>query len=69
MKILTVLGARPQFIKASVVSHAIAATSGLAEVLVHTGQHCDTNMSDAFFAELGIPQVDHNLVAWGKHTN
>ena len=53
-KILTVLGARPQFIKASVVSHAIAATPGLTEVLVHTGQHFDANMSDVFFAELGM---------------
>lgn len=52
-KILTVLGARPQFIKASVVSHAIAATPGLTEVLIHTGQHFDANMSDVFFTELG----------------
>ena len=67
-KILTVLGARPQFIKASVVSHAIAQTSGLAEVLVHTGQHFDANMSDVFFDELGMNKPDHLLgVHGGTH--
>ena len=60
-KIVTVLGARPQFIKASVVSHAIAQMPGLIEVLVHTGQHFDTNMSDVFFTELGMPKPDHFL--------
>lgn len=67
-KILTVLGARPQFIKASVVSHAIAATPGLTEVLVHTGQHFDANMSDVFFAELGIAKPDYFLnIHGGSH--
>lgn len=60
-KILTVLGARPQFIKASVVSHAIRQTSGLKEVIVHTGQHFDTNMSDVFFTELDMPKPDYFL--------
>lgn len=60
-KIVTVLGARPQFIKASVVSHAIAQTTGLSEVLVHTGQHFDANMSDIFFAELGMSKPDYLL--------
>lgn len=60
-KILTVLGARPQFIKASVVSHAIAQSSGLREVLVHTGQHFDTNMSDIFFSQLGMARPDYFL--------
>lgn len=60
-KIVTVLGARPQFIKASVVSHAIAQSSDLSEVLVHTGQHFDANMSDVFFAELGMPKPNHFL--------
>lgn len=54
MKVLTVIGARPQFIKASVVSHAIAHTGGFSEVVVHTGQHFDANMSDVFFSELGM---------------
>ncbi len=67
-KILTVLGARPQFIKASAVSHAISQTSGLAEVIVHTGQHFDTNMSDVFFAELGVNKPDYYLnIHGGTH--
>jgi UDP-GlcNAc3NAcA epimerase len=65
MKIVTVVGARPQFIKASVVARAIRAASagGAAarEVLVHTGQHFDENMSEVFFAELGLPAPDHHL--------
>lgn len=61
MKIATILGARPQFIKASVVSHAIAQTPGMQEVLVHTGQHFDANMSDVFFAELDMKKPDHFL--------
>lgn len=65
-KILTVLGARPQFIKASVVSHAIAQTGGaLQEVMVHTGQHFDANMSDVFFAELGLSQPAYALDVHG----
>ncbi|WP_293224581.1 non-hydrolyzing UDP-N-acetylglucosamine 2-epimerase [Ottowia sp.] len=67
-KILTVLGARPQFIKASVVSHAIAQTDGLSEVLVHTGQHFDANMSDVFFVELGMAKPDYFLdIHGGSH--
>lgn len=60
-KIVTVLGARPQFIKASVVSHAITQQPGLNEVLVHTGQHFDANMSDVFFDELGMNKPDYFL--------
>ncbi|WP_338880501.1 UDP-N-acetylglucosamine 2-epimerase (non-hydrolyzing) [Achromobacter veterisilvae] len=60
-KILTVLGARPQFIKASVVSAAIAADTRLREVVVHTGQHFDSNMSDVFFDELGMEKPAHQL--------
>ena len=67
-KILTVLGARPQFIKASVVSRAIARTPGLNEVVVHTGQHFDTNMSDVFFAELGMTKPAYFLnIHGGTH--
>ncbi|WP_431777434.1 non-hydrolyzing UDP-N-acetylglucosamine 2-epimerase [Ottowia caeni] len=67
-KIVTVLGARPQFIKASVVSHAIAQTPGLTEVVVHTGQHFDANMSDVFFAELGMSKPDYFLnIHGGTH--
>src|SRR4051812_24732413 len=68
MKIVTVLGARPQFIKAATVSREIAARSGISEVIVHTGQHYDPNMSDVFFEELEIPQPDHHLgIGGGPH--
>ncbi|PKO62223.1 MAG: UDP-N-acetylglucosamine 2-epimerase (non-hydrolyzing), partial [Betaproteobacteria bacterium HGW-Betaproteobacteria-18] len=67
-KILTVLGARPQFIKASVVSHAIAQSDQLREVLVHTGQHFDANMSDVFFTELGMATPAYALdIHGGTH--
>lgn len=61
LKILTVVGARPQFIKAACVSRAIANRSHITEVIVHTGQHFDENMSDIFFKEMGIPQPTYNL--------
>ena len=61
MKILTVVGARPQFIKASVVSKQILAHPGLTEVMVHTGQHFDANMSQVFFEQLKIPKPDYRL--------
>lgn len=61
MKILTVLGARPQFIKASVVSNFISTCAGVEEVVVHTGQHFDANMSDVFFDELGMNRPAHFL--------
>ena len=67
-KILTVLGARPQFIKASVVSHAIGQTTGMREVLVHTGQQWDANMCDVFFAELGMAKPDYFLDIHGAMT-
>ena len=68
MKILTILGARPQFIKASVVSHAIAQSAVLNEVVVHTGQHFDANMSDVFFSELGMAKPAHHLdIHGGTH--
>lgn len=60
-KILTIVGARPQFVKAAVVSRAIAGHSGCREVIVHTGQHFDANMSDVFFDEMEIPKPDHQL--------
>ncbi len=60
-KILTIVGARPQFVKAAVVSRALAAQSGVREVLVHTGQHHDASMSDVFFREMRIPNPDHHL--------
>jgi len=67
-KILTIIGARPQFIKASVVSKAIAEAGGLQEVIVHTGQHFDANMSDIFFDQLAIPRPHHQLdIHGGSH--
>jgi UDP-GlcNAc3NAcA epimerase len=69
-KILTVIGARPQIIKAAALSRAISEkfASQLTEVLVHTGQHYDENMSAVFFDELGIPKPDYNLaVGSGSH--
>ncbi|HXG72264.1 MAG TPA: UDP-N-acetylglucosamine 2-epimerase (non-hydrolyzing) [Gemmatimonadaceae bacterium] len=68
MKIVTVLGARPQFIKASVVSHALTRYPALSEVVVHTGQHFDANMSDVFFSELGMDPPAYQLdVHGGPH--
>lgn len=61
MKILTVLGARPQFVKAATVSRALKSHPNMTEVIVHTGQHFDSLMSDVFFDQLDIPRPDHNL--------
>lgn len=63
MKIVTVIGARPQIIKAAALSRAIKEhfSKEVHEVIVHTGQHYDENMSQVFFDELGIPQPDYNL--------
>jgi len=61
MKIVTIVGARPQFIKAAALSREIKKHSGLTEVIVHTGQHFDENMSDVFFREMQIPQPAYNL--------
>jgi UDP-GlcNAc3NAcA epimerase len=60
-KILTVVGARPQFVKASVVSRALRARPEFQEIIVHTGQHFADTMSDVFFSELGIPSPKYNL--------
>lgn len=61
MKIVTILGARPQFIKAGTVSRAITNYSNITEIIVHTGQHFDKNMSDIFFDEMKIPKPHYNL--------
>lgn len=69
MKIVTVIGARPQFVKAAVVSRAFRRSSThLDEVVVHTGQHFDVNMSDVFFDELEIFRPDYQLdIHGGSH--
>jgi len=61
MKIVTIIGARPQFIKAAAVSRAFANSKYINEVIVHTGQHFDASMSDVFFQELQIPVPKYNL--------
>src|SRR5205814_6945168 len=67
MNVLTVVGARPQFIKASPVSQALPGV-GISERLVHTGQHYDSEMSDVFFEELGMDPPSVNLeVGSGSH--
>lgn len=70
LRILTIIGARPQIIKAAAISRAIAthAKGRIIETLLHTGQHYDANMSQVFFDELGIPAADINLkVGSGGH--
>lgn len=68
MKIVTVIGARPQFIKAAVVSRKLRDREGVQEVIVHTGQHFDANMSDVFFEELDIHHPNYHLgIGGGTH--
>lgn len=68
MHILHVVGARPNFMKAAPVVSALAKRHGVKQTLVHTGQHYDVNMSDVFFAQLGMPEPDVNLrVGSGSH--
>jgi UDP-GlcNAc3NAcA epimerase len=61
MKLITIIGARPQFIKAAAVSREIAKHNDIQEIIIHTGQHFDANMSDIFFDEMSIPKPDYNL--------
>lgn len=68
MKILTIVGARPQFIKAAAISRELANGQDHSEIIVHTGQHYDQNMSEVFFEELGIPEPGYNLeISGGRH--
>ena len=61
MRILTIIGARPQFIKAAAVSRLILFHNDIKEIIVHTGQHFDANMSDVFFEQMDIPRPNHYL--------
>ena len=61
IKILTVIGARPQFIKAAMLSKQFSQVEGLNEIIVHTGQHFDKNMSEIFFEEMEIPKPLYSL--------
>ncbi|HWO87049.1 MAG TPA: UDP-N-acetylglucosamine 2-epimerase, partial [Stellaceae bacterium] len=67
LRILTVVGARPQFVKAAPISRAIAARDGIQEILVHTGQHFDPGMSQIFFDELELapPRLDLGIHGGG----
>ena len=68
MKVLHVVGARPNFMKVAPVLNALRAHRHVVQILVHTGQHYDVNMSDVFFEQLGIPAPDVNLaVGSGSH--
>ncbi len=60
-KIVTIIGARPQFIKAATISRRIRKDEHIHEVIIHTGQHFDSNMSSVFFSEMEIPKPDYNL--------
>ena len=66
MKIATIIGARPQFIKAAVVSRALERYPSIKDIIIHTGQHYDFNMSDIFFEELCIPRPAFNLGVGGS---
>jgi len=68
VKIVSIVGARPQFIKAAVVSRTLRSEESVSEILLHTGQHYDANMSKVFFRELDIPQPDYHLgIGGGSH--
>ena len=70
IKIITIIGARPQIIKAAALSRAIRNhfQESITEIIIHTGQHYDANMSAVFFEELNIPRPNYNLnVGSGNH--
>lgn len=68
IKIATIIGARPQFVKAATVSRIFKTKEDISETIIHTGQHYDQNMSDVFFKELDIPEPNYNLaIGSGSH--
>lgn len=67
-KVVSVIGARPQFIKAAAVSRAFKAAGRIEEIIIHTGQHYDSNMSDIFFSQMEIPKPNYHLgIGGGTH--
>lgn len=68
LKVVTIVGARPQFVKAAALSPQLKLTGGISELIVHTGQHFDHSMSDIFFEEMSIPAPHRNLgIGGGTH--
>src|SRR5215831_13070670 len=68
MRLVSIVGARPQFVKLSVICRAMAKREGWTHRIIHTGQHYDPGLSSVFFEELGIPRPDHDLgVGSGSH--
>jgi UDP-GlcNAc3NAcA epimerase len=67
LKIANIVGARPQFVKAAVVTRVLKTASQIQELLIHTGQHYDENMSDVFFRDLEIPKPDYHLGIGSKN--
>jgi len=68
IRIATIIGARPQFVKAATVSRILKSKEEITETIIHTGQHYDQNMSDVFFKELDIPEPNYNLeIGSGSH--
>ncbi len=68
IKIVTIIGARPQFIKAATISRVIKNADDIVEIIIHTGQHYDNNMSHVFFEEMEIPTPNYNLgIGGGNH--
>lgn len=65
MKFVTIVGTRPQFVKAAVLSRVLCRLEGVEEKIIHTGQHFDANMSDIFFEEMQIPKPEINLQVHG----
>jgi UDP-GlcNAc3NAcA epimerase len=66
LKIITIIGARPQFVKAAALSRVISQHKDMKELIVHTGQHYDKNMSDVFFQEMSIPDPSYHLAIEGR---
>ena len=69
MKVVTIVGARPQFVKAAALSREFKKHTNIEEVILHTGQHFEANMSEVFFEEMEIPKPKYNLGISYNHTS